>query len=145
MSFEDSLGFLIGRTNAKLKSNLNNAIKPYHVTVEQWAILNRLWEEDGISQKALSEKSLKDQPTITRILDKLEKRGLLKREIDIEDRRAFLINLTPEGWDLKRPLNEIARKTMISSFKNISPEEQELLKKLLNKIFNTTGEENKVE
>jgi DNA-binding MarR family transcriptional regulator len=134
MSFEDSLGFIIGKTNARLKNNLNNAFKPFNVTVEQWAILNRLWEEDGISQKALAEKSRKDQATITRILDKLEKRGLIRRDTDREDRRAFLVNLTAEGWELRRPLQEIAARNAAHSFQNLSPAEQDLLKKLLNKI-----------
>jgi DNA-binding MarR family transcriptional regulator len=134
MGFKHSLGFLLSRSHAKLKNNLNNALKPYSVTVEQWAILSRLWEQDGISQKDLSEKSLKDQPTITRILDKLEKRGLIHREIDPSDRRAFLICLTTEGLELRQPLTKLAASTLEQSLKNLSPEEQEHLKYLLNKI-----------
>lgn len=135
MNLENSVGFLMSRTHAKMKNNLNNALKSYHVTVEQWVLLNRLWEQDGISQKALSEKCLKDQPTTTRILDKLEKRRLICRKADPEDRRAFLIHLTPEGLTIRNPLQEAAEKALAQSLASLTPEEQEHLKKLLNKIW----------
>ncbi|MHB1407478.1 MAG: MarR family winged helix-turn-helix transcriptional regulator [Desulfitobacteriaceae bacterium] len=134
MSFEQSLGFIISRTHAKMKNNLTKALKPYNVTPEQWAVLNRLWEQDGISQKELSEKSLKDQPTTTRILDKLEQRGLIRRQANPEDRRAFLIYLTNEGRDIRYPLINLARQALAQSLKGLSKEEQAELKNLLNRI-----------
>lgn len=134
MSFEQSLGFIISRTHAKMKNNLTKTLKPYNVTPEQWAVLNRLWEQDGISQKELSEKSLKDQPTTTRILDKLEQRGLIRRQANPEDRRAFLIYLTNEGRDIRYPLINLARQALAQSLKGLSKEEQAELKNLLNRI-----------
>ncbi|MBK5262088.1 MAG: MarR family transcriptional regulator, partial [Peptostreptococcaceae bacterium] len=74
IQFEQNLGFIISRTNTKIKNNLAKALKPYNITHEQWPLLKWLWVQDGISQKELSEKSFKDQPTTARILDKLEQR-----------------------------------------------------------------------
>lgn len=136
MNFEESLGFIIGRTNIKMKNNLAKALKPYDVTPEQWALLNRLWIQDGISQKELSEKSLKDQPTTTRILDKLEQRGLIRRQASPEDRRAFLIYLTGEGRDIKTSLVNNAYQALAEALKGLSGQEQEQLKNLLNRISN---------
>lgn len=135
MGFDQSLGFIISTTHIKMKNNLTKALKPCHVTVEQWAVLNRLWEQDGISQKELSEKSLKDQPTTARILDKLEQRGLIRRALDSEDRRAFLIYLTSEGWDIRGLLTGLAHQAMTQSLKGLSEQEQLLLKNLLNRII----------
>lgn len=136
MQFDRSLGFVIGETSAKMKNNLAKALKPYNVTPEQWVLLVHLWDDDGITQKELAEKSNKDQPTTTRILDKLEKRGLLYRTADPNDRRAFLIYLTNEGKDAKEPLTGLARKALAIALHGLSNEEQELLRGLLKRIIN---------
>ena len=67
------------------------------MTSEQWVVLARLWEQDGLNQKELAEKILKDQANMTRILDKVVKKGWVKRLDAVEDRRAYLLYLTDEG------------------------------------------------
>jgi len=117
-----------------MKNNLGKSLKPYNVTHEQWTLLKWLWAKDGISQKELSERSFKDQPTITRILDKLERRGLIRRQIDAEDRRVSLIYLTNEGQAIKGPLIPLARQALDQCLDGLSKQEQEQLKNLLNRI-----------
>ena len=130
-----SLGFVISATNTKMKNHLAKALKPYNVTPEQWALLIQLWERDGITQKELSEKSLKDQPTTTRILDKLEKRGLIRRQANSEDRRVFLIYLTSEGLNIRAPLTGLARQALAEALQGFSEQDQTQLRNLLNKII----------
>ena len=132
---EESLGFIISRTNLKLSNYLTRKFKPYDITPEQWGLLNRLWEKDGISQKELSETSIKDQTTITRILDKLERKGLVKRQTSPDDRRSFLIFLTDTGRSLEDKLVPIAYETLDEALQGLSEEEIKQLKILLNKIF----------
>jgi len=132
---EESLGFIISRTNLKLSNYLTRKFKPYDITPEQWGLLNRLWEKDGISQKELSEISIKDQTTITRILDKLERKGLVKRQTSPDDRRSFLIFLTDTGRSLEDKLVPIAYETLDEALQGLSEEEIKQLKILLNKIF----------
>ncbi|HWP95419.1 MAG TPA: MarR family transcriptional regulator [Syntrophomonadaceae bacterium] len=134
MNNEQSLGFIIAKTHTKMKNNLAKALKPFHVTPEQWALLNSLWEQDGIPQKELSQKSFKDQPTTTRILDKLAQRGLIHRQVDPDDRRAFLIYLTTEGQNIREPLTDLARQALARALEGLSGPEQALLKDLLNRI-----------
>ena len=93
-----------------------------------------MWVQDGISQKELSEKSFKDQPTTTRILDKLERRGLIRRQADSEDRRVSLIYLTSEGQEIKGPLISLARQAMDQALQGLAEQEQEQLKNLLGRI-----------
>lgn len=130
----ENLGFLLSKTNSKMKNNLARALKPYNVTHEQWPLLKWLWEQDGISQKVLSEKSLKDQPTTTRILDKLERRGLICRQADPKDRRVSLIYLTPEGREIRDPLIELAHQALEQALAGLSEQERTQLKNLLNRI-----------
>jgi DNA-binding MarR family transcriptional regulator len=132
---EESLGFIISRTNQKLSNYLTRKFKSYDITPEQWGLLNRLWEKDGISQKELSEISIKDQTTVTRILDKLERKGLIKRQTSPDDRRSFLIFLTDTGRSLENKLVPIAYEVLDEALQGLSEEEIKQMKLLLNKIF----------
>lgn len=135
MTAEPSLGFIISATNTKLKNNLSKALKDYNVTPDQWALLVELWKCDKITQKELSERSYKDQPTTTRMLDLLEKRKLIYRKCNPEDRRSFLIFLTPEGQNIKEPLTKLACKALAEALQGFSEQEKTQLKNLLYKIM----------
>ncbi|ABQ25335.1 MarR family winged helix-turn-helix transcriptional regulator [Geotalea uraniireducens] len=128
------LGYVINKTALALKNELGRRFKPYDITVEQWRVLNRLWEKDGLTQKELAEQIFKDQPNTTRILDKLQNKGIIRREASPDDRRAFIINLTGEGRMLRAQLLPVACQMGEDVFTGISEEEQLLLKVLLNKI-----------
>ena len=141
IQFEQNLGFIISRTNTKIKNNLAKALKPYNITHEQWPLLKWLWIQDGISQKELSEKSFKDQPTTARILDKLERRGLIRRQADAEDRRVTLIYLTSKGQEIKDPLIPLALQSLEHALQGLSEQEQDELKNLLNRIEDNLGRE----
>lgn len=132
---DESLGFIINRTNQKLSNYLTRKFKPYDITPEQWGVLNRLWEKDGISQKEISVITIKDQTTLTRILDKLETKGLIKRQTSPDDRRSFLIFLTDAGRSIEDILVPIAYEALDDALQGLSGEEIKQLKVLLNKIF----------
>lgn len=134
-NIEESLGFIINRTHQKLSNYLTRKFKPYDITPEQWGLLNRLWAKEGISQKELSEISTKDQTTVTRILDKLERKGLIERQTSPDDRRSFLIFLTASGRRLEDKLVPLAYETLDEALQGLSAEEIKQLKVLLNKIF----------
>jgi DNA-binding MarR family transcriptional regulator len=105
MLFKDDLiGFNTVRTARKIQRMLNLKLKPYKVTSEQWGVLKRLYEKDHVTQKDLSERSDKDQATLTKILDLLEKQALVKRGPNPDDRRAFLICITEKGSALVEEL-----------------------------------------
>lgn len=131
-----TLGFILNVTNSKVKNELCRNLKPYDITPEQWGLINILFNEDGISQRELSEKSFKDQPTTTRILDNLEVKGLIKRQINPEDRRTFMIFLTDKGRNLRDTLLPIAKKTIQKALTGFKEEEIDQLKMWLNKIYN---------
>ncbi|SHK40206.1 MarR family winged helix-turn-helix transcriptional regulator [Desulforamulus aeronauticus] len=134
-NIENSLGFLVNRTNKKMKNEFLQNLKPYDVTPEQWALLNRLWEEEGISSKELAELTCKDQPNIARILDKLEKKELIFRRPNPSDNRSFLLYLTDRGRELEEKLIPLALSTLEKALEGIEKEQVEELKLLLNRIY----------
>jgi DNA-binding MarR family transcriptional regulator len=96
---ESSLGYRIGLAATRIKICLRRAFMAaaHDVTPEQWVVLLRLHQCQGQSQSELGERTVKDKTTVTRILDRLERKGLAERRRDPRDRRAQRIFLTPEG------------------------------------------------
>lgn len=71
------------------------------LTYPQYLVFLVLWEEEGLTVKALGEKLFLDSGTITPLLKRLEARGLLRRQRDAEDQRQVRIHLTPDGRGLR--------------------------------------------
>jgi len=138
-TLDDSLGFIVNRTNTKLKNELLHQFKQYDVTPEQWAVLNRLWEEDGMTPKELAEKTFKDLPNIARILDKLVRKKLVVRQPDLADKRSSQVFLTERGQNLQGVLIPIAQSVLEQATLGIGADGIVELKTLLNRIYHNLG------
>ncbi len=130
------LGFVIGRTAQRLKSRVTAALKPFDITPEQFAILKELWESDGVKQTDIAGQTCKDAPNTARILERLEKKGLVRRERHPGDRRCFEIRLTPEGRRLQALVEPVMQRVRGRAFRTVSAEEQAVLLRLLSRILN---------
>lgn len=131
-----SMGFYLGRTNQKLINYLAREFKEYNITPEQWVLLNLLRENEGISQRELADKSGKDQTTITRALDNLHKKNIIKRLVSPNDRRILLIFMTDNGIFLMEQLIPIAQRVLKKVFKDFTQDEEDQLRRLLSKLYN---------
>ncbi|MFA7467298.1 MAG: MarR family transcriptional regulator [Desulfotomaculaceae bacterium] len=131
---QDTLGFIICHADLKMKNNLLRKIKAFNMTTEQWMIMNRLFEESGISQKELAERTLKDQAALTRTLDRMEKKGLIKRQISPHDRRSFLVYLTDAGMALRNQIVPIAVECIEEAVKGFTEAEVKTLETLLTRL-----------
>ncbi|MDD2272829.1 MAG: MarR family transcriptional regulator [Desulfuromonadaceae bacterium] len=133
-SFSDSLSFLITIAELYLKTELGRQLKPYGLTQEQWAVLNLLWETNGVTQKSLAVRSLKDQPNMTRILRRLEQKGLIFRTENSEDRRSYIISITAKGQELREATIDIAMGIRRQAFAGFDIRESEQLRSMLTRI-----------
>ena len=124
-NLDDSHGYLINLAAQRLKNELHQAFqtKGYDVTPEQWAVLNRLWQQDGLSQVELAERTFKDKPGTTRILNLLEKKKIVIRQPDENDGRVLRVFLTKAGRDLKEKLIPCAEEVLAKSGKNLTKEQ----------------------
>ena len=84
-------GKVTNAINATLRKKLLDA--GIDLTPAQVAVLYTLWHKDGVTQKVIAEQTAKDKPSITRILDLMEKGGLITRKVGKEDRRSNIIKL----------------------------------------------------
>ena len=137
-NLENTLGYLINRCAILLKSELTLRFNQagYDVTPEEWVILNRLWEQDGLSQNELAERTIKDKTTITRFLHQMESKGLITRKSSKEDGRFKKVQLTVSGQKLKSSLIPIAQGMLAETAADISKDEVQTVLGLLKKIEN---------
>ena len=132
---DDSLGFNLNRTNARNKNIWTQRLKQYGVTPEQCAVMFCLWEKDGVTPKGLSFEVSKDAPTTVRILEKLIKKGLVRRESDPADKRSYRIYVTPSGNALREKIRATLKDQMEIILKGIDNKELQLLMKLLKQMY----------
>ncbi|MEK5259367.1 MarR family transcriptional regulator [Paenibacillus sp. FSL L8-0663] len=95
-----SIGMLLGITHRKMSQQLLQRLKPYDISPEQWSVLYQIYQAEGLNQKEIAAKAVKDQPTTTRIIDLLDKKGWVRRVNSPQDRRAYLLHLTETGRQL---------------------------------------------
>lgn len=137
LNYQDFYNLLTGRTPQAFSRVLGRNFKLASIglTKEQWSILVLLWENDGVSQQLLAERSYRDRGSITRLIDNLEKEALVERKTDKNDRRLNLIFLTEKGKEIQQKVIAIADETVQKALEGVAIEEVVMVKKVLNKIY----------
>ena len=109
---EEALGYWVARTYLASRAEMYRRFKRHGVelTPEQWMVLVRLWQEEGVTQSALAERTFRDLPTMSRIVAVMERNGLVLRRRDKSDGRARLVYLSERGKSLRRALVGEARR-----------------------------------
>lgn len=97
---DNDIFYVILKLGHKMKREVQNKLKQYDITLDQWVLLYFVYQNEGCNQKKLSETSSRDTGALTRSLNTLETRGLIERKSSYQDKREFLIYLTTEGRDL---------------------------------------------
>ena len=105
------------------------------ITIEQWTILYHLWKEDCLSQQELCNRTYRDKPSITRLIDNMEKQKLLKRSSHKNDKRINLVCLTEAGKALQETTLSLANQTMDEALNGVKKEEIEIVKNVLQKVY----------
>lgn len=119
--------------NRRMYRDFRNA--ELDITPEQWSILVVLWQQDRVTQKAIADATYKDRPSVTRLIDNMEKQGLVSRLQDSADRRTNKICLTEKGIGLHDKVRDITLKTMQDALSGLSQADIRKAQYLLKKIF----------
>ncbi|WP_238900068.1 MULTISPECIES: MarR family transcriptional regulator [unclassified Clostridium] len=133
-SYDQDIGMLTNKVSKKLTSYLNNKLEKFNITTEQWTVLLKLSKQNKISQKLLAEVSGKDQSTLARILDILERKAFIERHPSKEDRRSFEIHITDSGLNLVGEVSPFLEDLFNKLLKDISLEKLEVYNAVLLKI-----------
>ena len=113
----------------ELKKNGAKGLVPSHGD-----ILVCLYNQDKMTMKDIADKINRTRPTVTVLVDKLEKLGYLKREVSSEDSRYTYICLTKQGLDFKPIFEQISNDLTDMLYKNLSDSEADILEELLRKV-----------
>lgn len=137
MGFESdkSIGFLIAKARNILKNEFEKELKPYSLSYAHRVILIRLSEKEGLTQKELAQDTYFEQSNLTLMLDKLELKGLVKRSAKENDRRAYIVTITPEGKKLRDTLVQMGEDVMDRALKGLNGEQKEALSHMLQMIY----------
>lgn len=128
------------RISYQLNSRFKHNFELYDVDLnpDMWMVLMRLWEQDGQTQQELCNATLKDRPTMSRLIDSMERNRLVERSSTEEDQRAKRIWLTPEGKAIEGKARFVGNKTLKEALRGLSQEELNTCQETLRIIFNNS-------
>jgi DNA-binding MarR family transcriptional regulator len=143
MPTDDRLIYLIFTAQQKLRTHLNNIMIKEHVgvTPAQAGILFLLKEKDGRTMSELSQILSIDNSTITGLVDRLEKAGLVRRDLSPNDRRSSHVYASPEGMSEADKAKRVIRKVNQEIMEGFTAEEIASFKKILKSFFQKFGAE----
>lgn len=129
--------FITGVASTAIARRLQKNFKQHgiDITIEQWSVLYHLWKRDGLSQQELCNATFRDKPSITRLVDNLEKLKLVKRVASVEDRRINMICLSEAADSLRDQTMEMANQTLNEALGGVSAEEIETCKSVLQRVY----------
>lgn len=133
---DGSVGFHLARTARSMKRALESRLSKYNVTASQYIVLAQLSDEDGLSLSQLGERLYFDNPTITGIVDRMERDGLVERCRAADDRRVVNVLLTPQGKKLLSAIENIADEINESVMDEFTKTDQDKLLRILDSIWN---------
>jgi len=94
-----------------------------------------LWQEDGLPTSSIGDKLQQVGGTLTGVLDRMEERGLVRREIDKRDRRIWRIWLTDSGRELQEVLPPLVAAIRDRSVEGFSEADRELFSQLIDRAI----------
>jgi DNA-binding MarR family transcriptional regulator len=117
----------------RLQKKFNNA--GLNLTIEQWSVLYHLWKQEGMSQQELCNATFRDKPSITRLVDNLEKLDLVKRVASENDRRINRIYLTKQALKLQEQSMILAEETLNEALEMVPVEKIDVCKEVLQIVY----------
>jgi DNA-binding MarR family transcriptional regulator len=134
VSTRESVGFVVREVYRLFARCLQPRIAREGVTIGMWFVLRMLWDEDGLTQRELSERVGINGPTMVTAINSMERADLVKRVPHETDRRKTNVFLTERGRAMKAKLWPAAAEVLAIGFKGLTREETRRLSKTLAKI-----------
>ena len=134
----ESAGFLLGALAKKTAARFTQLMQGENIDIGHsgWIVLSRLWEEDGLSQQEISDRSGVAKPNISTYIDMLEKGDYVVRVDDLADRRNYKIYMTQKAKKLKEKCQALAQQSNEETMQHLTDAEKKVLLKLLGKMNN---------
>ena len=136
VSLEGRIFVALLKTADALGQQAEHVLRPAGLSGAQYNVLRILRgaEPEGLACRAIGERMISHDPDITRLLDRMEKRGLITRERQTEDRRVVKTRVTSQGLALLKTLDQPVRELHKRQFRHVSASRLKTLAGLLEEI-----------
>lgn len=128
------LGYNLRCAQVSIFQHYSAALGDHGISAPQFGTLLLIEANPGISQSSVAEALRFDRSTLVQIIDRLESRDLVVREVSAQDRRSHALRLTPEGAELLTELKQLALSHEDEAARKLSDEEREQLINLLERV-----------
>lgn len=132
---DESIGYMIKQAHVLLHRAVDTEMTPIDLTAMQWRPLLMLAMGTGDTAADLARLSGADTGAVTRMLDRLESKGLVRRVRSLEDRRVIKLELTPEGRQVAARIPDMLDSVMDRLMRGFAPDETEQFKHYLRRMI----------
>lgn len=136
------LGHLLNKSTRMLIKSLNRRFTKHNLdlTRDQFVVLNTLWHHPTTNQQSIADRLDKDKYSITKLIDGLEKRKLVKRVPSLTDRRLKNIELMPKANEIRPEVIAVTEQTIDLALKDIPEKDLEVCFTVLAQIIENVSE-----
>ena len=132
---QDSVGYLVTLAHRTLSKNLETQLQPFNLTANQWAPLLAIAHGQCDTVAGCARETGIDAGAMTRMLDRLEAKGLLRRQRSNNDRRVVNVALTTAGKTVAREIPPVISNVLNQQLQGFSQYEFEIIKDLLQRFL----------
>ena len=132
---EQSVGHLMNKVLSSILAQADKQLAPYQLTYVQWLPLFKLLTHDGITAAWLARDIAMDPAAMTRSLDRLERKGLIRRERSTHDRRAVHLHLTDAGKQVAIHVPEVLANVLNGHLQGFTADEWQHMQSLLQRML----------
>ncbi len=127
-------GYVVHDLARQLRRHFETAAQHYELTLPQWRAIGQLSLTNGVSQVELAALCDTDPMTISGVVERLESKGLVRREADPDDSRAKIVMITDKARAMVQEMKELAEEVYVQAFDGIDEHERATTLRVLNKM-----------
>lgn len=129
------LPYLLNRAGARIAQSFGEEVRPLGATLQIWRVLAALREHDGRRMGDLADTTSIEMSTLTRLVDNMEKKGLVSRRRDAADARVVVLHVAPAGRRLTQRILPIAERYEKVALAGFDVREAEQLRRSLRRLY----------
>lgn len=137
MELNYCINYLLSVSQHKVFQYFSQQLAVYNLTPAQYGVLNCLWYHGQLTPKQIGELLVLEASSISGILDRMQKGGLIERNIDPDNRRAILVSETSKAHDMKEGVLNIVAEMNKKFLAPLSEEDRTVFMNSLRTIINT--------
>ena len=142
MELQRCINYLLTTAQHEVFQTFSAGLSQFNITPGQYGVLSCLWQHGSRTPKEIAQTLCLENSTISGVLDRMQKRGLIDRVVDANDRRSIRVVPTEEGEALKDGVLRLIEELNVQILSRFTAEQKEVLLDCLQQIGKITVEPN---